>query len=479
MSNKMNMQNERCFQAEAFLMIAFVIGILLVIMVPPMGTPDENAHYINAYSISMGELFPQIVDQQVVRAIPQKYIDFVEKYNGLYSGKLDKKYSFMEAYLDSWLPNEENDVYQYQTKLNAISPVGYIFSAIGMMIGRIYGAFAGQLNTLPYNLMLYGRMGNLIFYLVTIYIAIRITPHFKNTLLCVGLMPMSIFLGSSLNYDAVLISVSMLYVACILRVFYEKYVDKNIFLLLALATFLMAGIKQECIALLSILFIIPDKCFGGGRRRKIAIGVFISIIVIALIPTLICSLLKSRAIDPNGSLIDEQLHYLVTHINEFPSIIWNTLKLNLSFYLASFWGKLGQLDINFPIPILMLGFSGLLVVAIIECCTSGNIVIECKYRVLFIVSIFISVIVLFIAIYVTWTPLPGIAEGVGTQYVSGIQGRYFIPFFIPTTIALSNGLMSKAKIGCCLNEIVNRIAIFLSVGYGVMTIWIIFVRFWC
>lgn len=463
-----------------FALIAIIVGILLVVITPPMGTPDENAHFMNAYSISCGDVFPELVDGQVGRYVPAAIINFTNEYNGKLSGKLDEKYSFSDFYFDSWLTGESMDPVFYATSLTTINPIGYIFSSMGMAIGSILTKiFFNSTYILPYNLLLFSRISNLIFYIFCCYMAIKITPYFKRTMMMVALMPSAIYAGASVSYDAVLIPVSMILFAVALKILCseEDYiVNKEDAFFVMFCTFILTGIKLAYLPFIILVLAIPIKKFGSFKKY---IFLVLATLCVFIITFFIPKILLNQAIDWYKFPVAEneilQQEYIFSNIWMFPKIIWNTIRNSKIFYLNGFFGNLGQLDINFPVPFVVLFYVILFLTAVVE--ASIIIGINLRARILPIISFFISIIGMFYMTYIGWTSLDWVA-GVGADTVSGIQGRYFIPMFIFICLPIANTLLNKVKMKSVILDIINMKSKLAVLCYSSLTILMVYSRYW-
>lgn len=475
------MKNSCCGEARFFLKAAVLIGLLLVVITPPMCTPDENAHFVNAWAISRGDLFPEVVDGRMGRYVSAQTLTFIDTYIEKTYGTFDVDYSYQENYFDSWLPDNDTTEIFYSASTVKIPFTGYLFSGIGMAFGRFVEClFRFEVNALPYNLLLYGRLGNLAFYIAVIYWALRITPHFKRVMLVLALMPMSIFLGASVNYDAVLIPVSFLLISAVLSMLEhpEAPLKKGEVLCVLICTFFLVGVKQAYAPLLLLLTAVPLQKYGGRKTLYRCVGAVMVTGVIACLPLLISNRIAGRAIDENAAVVLAQNTFIKEHLGLMPRIIAATLKRYLPFYTVSFWGCLGQLDTNFPVPFTVIFYMVLAFLSVVECGTAAVWRTQRWKRLLPLVSVSVSFIGIFMAIYSTWTPLPGIADGVGTLYVSGVQGRYFIPLFLPGLLIFSNGVLRRKKFTPNIEEHVAQIAKYCAACCGALTVLTVYLRYW-
>lgn len=86
----------------------------------------------------------------------------------------------------------------------------FLPGAVGMALARLVGL--GALGCL-YG----GRLGNLLAYTALCWLALRQTRRCRPVLLGVMLLPLSLFMGASLSYDATLLACYYLMIALLLR----------------------------------------------------------------------------------------------------------------------------------------------------------------------------------------------------------------------------------------------------------------------
>lgn len=258
----------RCPEARAFLWIALIGGLIILLLTPPLTAPDEQAHFTTIWPIAHGQpLARPDADGRLYRTLPVEWISYLEQYPDRLLGVdntekftiEDFKYGLLQR--QASLPSEPIYV--------AGVSMGYLFSAAGMKAAAFLGTRVGipYLNSILAQILV-GRGCNLLFYVAVIYAAIRMAPHFKRTMLLLGCMPMSLYLGCSLNYDAILIPLVMYFVSLILSLCKtpEKRLTVGEILRVCCCTFLMTGIKYAYAPLLLMLLAIPRSKYGSGRR---------------------------------------------------------------------------------------------------------------------------------------------------------------------------------------------------------------------
>lgn len=428
---------------KIFVFLLVTCGFLLIFLIPPMCVPDENVHFLNSYAASRGDFFAEANNNTVGKYFPQYVLDFVNANNGKYNGNFEDRYSFGDSYFQSWLEvNQESrqEVY-YSSSLMSINPWAYIFSAIGMRMGIISLKILGSNFDTAYNILLAGRIGNFLAYCILGIIAVRVTPVLKKTMMFLLLMPMSIFLGASLSYDAVVIPSSMLFFAVLIRLMNEdvKKVEIRDMIIVSLCALILVSSKPIYAPFLLLLFFVPFSKFGTKRKYIICIiCVVVSFLIGYLGPNIINRIVSRNCISEEIAEIAIQRQYFKSHVYIAPKLIINSLKEYSNFYLTGFCGKLGVLDTNYSMPFIVIILFNLIITTLLE--ASETLRIKWAFRLANVFLLFVSVSIMFVVTYITWTPkmMPPMGD-----LVSGVQGRYFIPIYLFGTIIIFNNLLKK------------------------------------
>lgn len=453
-----------------FFSIALILGTSLLIFGPPLTVPDENTHFLNSYTIADGQVFAQNIDGRMGKYIPENVMRFVDENNSKFRGIDSQKYNFKDYYFNSHLTGEEGRRVFSEYWGQDINPISYICSSAGMVIGKI---LLPEQYELPFNLLLFGRLFNLIFYVAVTYSAIKITPYYKNTMFLLALMPMSIYLGSSLSYDALLIPSTFLLFAYILKLRQSDKIILRDIIIVCSIVFILFSVKQAYAPFALALFAIPSSCFGDKKRYYKIIAIVGAVCIGALIIGNISNLLSldtGKVIDENINL---QKEYLNNNFGIMIPIIFNSFIKYKIFYYTGLIGIFGQLDTNLPMPVLIIFGLILLITVIIDSCSADKI--EINFKTLGIVSILIFVYFSFRTLYITWTPL---VEPVGGNTVSGVQGRYFIPIMLFVCAIFANKFLAKYKITDTLLTYNVNLVYYTSVIFGIITILTVLLRYW-
>ena len=289
---------------------------------------------------------------------------------------------------------------------------------------------------------------------------------------------MSIFQGASTSYDAVLIPVSFLlfaYATKILLSHDEYLISREDVIAICFASAMLFGGKIAYAPLILILLAIPVKKFGGWKRWWICVGAVAAMgAIFFVIPGVINSIV-TRSVDTGLSPLQmEQQAYFMSHLLDFPKVIYYSLDYFGGYWIESFVGILGWLDTQFPqafiIAFLLISTAS----AIIDACSAERV--NLKIRLCSLGGFFVFFIGTFLTMYVRWNPaLVGI---VGGYLAYGGQGRYFIPVALFVLLGFGNALSMKLPFAERLRKRHFYMVEITAVCSLCLTVMLIAARYW-
>ena len=278
-----------------FTSIVLIFGLIFMALITPMSPPDEQAHYEFSFQLSnyiLGKDYLEIEKEY------QDYSAFAghENVSSAYEALATKLNSPLEL---SGKTNEmENDVHE-TTYVLCYAP-----QVIGVLIGRI-----AKLNMLKTFYL--GRLCNLIFYCVCIYIAIKKTPVYKTLFGLISLTPIFIQQSASYSYDTFLNGLLLIVISFFLNwLFEEKTISNKEIIELLLVLLLVTPCKKVYSLFVIAFWFIPYSKYGSKKRKIISnliITLPVFIFVIELLLPSIKSLLENLFLLDNfpiSSLID-------------------------------------------------------------------------------------------------------------------------------------------------------------------------------
>lgn len=385
--------------------LIFIIGLIYTAMIPPLQSPDEQAHLQRAYLLSKGTI--TFVTLQGIGSggyIDTGLIEFSNLYLDLPFNRRKKVDSNLIESAQSlrWTRTEE-----FVTVFSSSSfPLIYLPGAIAMFFGRV-------LDLSIHNSYFLVRLFMMIASLAILALAISIHP--PNFLaLFILILPMSLFQFVTVNSDGISYALSLLIISLAVRGFDRGAVYKSwMFIVLVISLFVLLASKWQFAPLALLLFFL-----GWIRREKKYLLAFVFVVLGLLVWVYY---VLSFYVDPRivrETSAQNVLLYYFSHPQEVMRIAWNTLTSErlLKFYRHSFIGALGWLDTRFHPGYYDL--ASLFLVGVSICTVSiGEIKKDFKLRVAFLLISLGVVFLIFFAMLVNWSPFP-------TSVVKGIQGRY-------------------------------------------------------
>ena len=413
-------------------------GVLFAFANPPLQTPDETDHYLRTYAISLGRF-----DFDYDRTYPEDVARLVEAFPGAWVNAHtsvgigtdpdtgdDKPYdtagyalkqigsdgaiqSIADSFAAYFSGGEESPEPLHEPVSFLILP--FLPGAAGMALVRLLGG--GALACLYA-----GRLGNLLAYTLLCGAALHLARRYRPVLLCVMLLPLSLFMGASLSYDATLLACYYLMLALLTR---PVWTTRTAAAYAAACVFVNVAKPYLNLlwALLPLVLLAADAWRARGRRwlwsAAMAAG--------ALAATLGVET-YGRLLRRNYPVIARQGGQAVDGMAQLLFVLRNPLRT-----LATFWGTLyenegfvGQLGIfgwkDLPIPLLnLLGPVALGLAVLLASAQPAGLG---RRRALGLGSFgAVYAAGAMAAMYITYTPVAMVC-------IVGLQARYFLPVFL-------------------------------------------------
>lgn len=315
-----------------------------------------------------------------------------------------------------------------------VSRIGYMASAFGLWIGRLFH--------LPFSTrFILGKIFNLLMYAAVCSIAIRVAPCKKYIFSAISLIPSSVFMASSYSYDPCVTSFTLLGFALLLRIITSGSAVNSREYWAALIAFAI-GFSSKAIyfPLFGVFLIISRKKYSSdSQRRSLLLLAFIMCLIIIL--SFVCPYLSDVATNTSdirgGSDVSTTGQTLGVFEHPFETVeilinfVFGTM-LSPSF-LSSISTNLAYLGEASSVWSWYSYFPIILFVVI--CCADnsidGAINIGAFKRILVGFFIAVTLFLIALALYIAFT-------GVGSNTVAGVQPRYLIPLLIPFACLVFN-----------------------------------------
>ena len=451
------------------------LGILYLAVLPPLSAPDEISHYIGSYQLSNRMMGKEQADDRgnvLLRGTDWFLEDVYGNY--IYEKDLDG------IWKNAGIPNEENqwkvlgqelreEAYRMihgiglkgeitpqeekfgqagcsdeeeQTVASGHQPVvttpfAYVPQALGITLARIF-----HLNSIW--LAYLGRFFNLLFFVTITTLAMRRLPFGKEILFGVALLPMTLHLSASFSYDVMIMGCFFYFTSVCLDLAYgkEKVEPKDVAVLMALIA--VAGpCKMIYGVLMGLCLLIPVKKFGGWTRWALAALAVAGAWGIAM------ALINSKLIANFATASDQVVEWAGEVGYSVGFLLHNPGKLIQMFYQTILWqaemyhltmvgAYLGNMDQGLDVPYMLVVFFTFCLAALSLRKPGENLIVSGGKRIWIFVVCGACVAAAFGTMLIAWTP-------VSSLVISGVQGRYFLPFLPVFLMACKNDWLILTK----------------------------------
>jgi len=311
-------------------------------------------------------------------------------------------------------------------------------------------------------LMYMGRLFNLTVWLCLIYMAIRIAPILKWSLLLLALTPTSLFQASSLSADVLTNGLSILLIALFLKCAYDEK-DGKAALFYIFCVSILVSISKLYFLLVFLFLLVPSERVGGRRKYLV---IFLSLLGLTVFSLLLWSYYaKDLYVHVRASAsLSDQLRYIIQNPIRYITVMYKTTLIQGRDYLITFVGRLGHFPLNLPTPFVVFHTVVLLFVASID--SNENVVMHLKDKTKLVAIFLLSFFWVLTTQYLSWTV-------VGANIIEGVSGRYFIPiapiiFLLPYNrkIKLDSDMQKiHTVLVCYASLILTYAAYFILKGY--------------
>lgn len=411
-----------------FLLFSILIGGLYMFAMTPFSGFDEAAHFDTAYRYSNFILGKGL--QTDSGGLLKRECDSIQGLS--LAGPTKDTYQTVYGELSGEKQNKSKALVEEQGAYIKEVPYVYAPQIVGITLSRLLG-FERM------SLFYFTRFCSLLFYAGIGYLAVKKTPIAKNVFLGVGLLPFVLFQESSFSYDAVIISLSYLFISYTLFLAFGKdKVKKRDVVIFCVSGILLAPCKIIYVCVCGLIFIIPKKRIEPVMKYKNFLLIFIlGIICIYTSANLVSILTRTSASSTNVSVETQLTTYPFSFIFrkplEFFKIIGNTFLKRGDGYILGIFGGIYTIQLPIIIDIVFIFVLSLCAIKY----KNEEVAISIKEKLLFVAIIFIIVFAL-LSVALTWT-------GEGKNIIEGFQSRYFLPLLPLIVLLIRNKSVVKIK----------------------------------
>ncbi len=464
-----------------YLFAGTFLGILYLLVLPPLSAPDEISHFMGAYQLSsrmLGKDANAVTGHVLVR--PQDtWLEDAEncwEYEASEDGYLQPtaETTADSAYLGETLTEKTYKTIRQQWILGqryllaaredmgqsmilspyppvVTTPVAYIPQAFGICLARLFHWNAVMLAYM-------GRLGNLLFFVAMTFFAMRRLPFGKEVLFGVALLPMTLHLSASFSYDVMILGCMFYLTAVCLDLAYEKERVRAADVAVIAALMAAAGpCKLIYGVLMGLCLLIPVEKFGGWKPWALAAAcVFLAWgLSMTLIngQTIVSYATETENVVPWAQEEGYSLTLLLHRPLQAVRMFYQTFLWQAEYYHMTMIGAyLGNLDTVLDVPYLVVAVFTVSLLCLAMKKPGERQVMSVGNRVWAAALCGLCGLAAMASMLIAWTPL-------SSQVISGVQGRYFLPFLPVLLIAFKNDAIVLTKNGnrsilylmCCAN----------------------------
>lgn len=438
-----------------FAVFAFAIGSLLIWGIGTNQVSfDEYAHAKKAYDFSFGTT---IETTESAMQMKGNLLPFF--YN-----RAERK--LVEAYEQTNHDYSWADI-TYQSRFRRSEDRVYYPNSAGFFIGRKLGAdFATTVALAKY--------GNLLLYIVVVFLAIKLADGFPMLVALIGLLPNNLFIASAISYDGVVTAFLLLATVLITNELLEpeKKITWKSALGILLAYVIGSLTKPVYIVMALMLVFLGRKKFENRFQEtvfKLSVCIVAGLMLYAIFKPLPAAGGDYQLVGNSSFLGDKrnvgtsfggQMSYILSNPLAYTKVLLSSMGGMLWDYLFGGDSFIGYAYLGFKSFLwtwLCLGAAFL--TAMFWEKEEKRKTIGVKYILLNLLMIFGTSAIILTSMYVSYTP-------VGSDTIAGVQGRYFIPLFLPF---FSCFFQNKWKLPVS-RLWVNRIGFFLMAGLNLYMI---------
>lgn len=405
-----------------FAWVAFILGGVFLLIIPPFQTPDEAAHFLRAYQVSNLDFIPIKKDNIIGSYLPtsiQKTETAIDG-SGAIQTHANLKYRLgnTKAALLNVPLNEGEKKFVDTTVTASYSPIGYIPQVLAIWFGRLF-------DTPPIVMVYLARLFVLVTWIGLVFASIKIFPFKKWAVAGIALLPMFLAQAVSLGVDVLAVGSGLLFLSTILYCIYTKNTIHRKILFLLLATgIVMTMSKQVMAVLLFLILTLKNNSLSENVKKNLFFKILIILlpILILILWTIVLPEISSNVTQlQNNQDTVGQVKYIMGQ----PLIFIRTLFYTLFFTWGdgisqSLIGNFGWLDTPLSSFFINLGYVSLFAYWFVDYEKKSIQPTSKLNKTIFFVitaTYFLSVCA---AMYILFSP-------VGYPLIVGIQGRYLFP----------------------------------------------------
>jgi uncharacterized membrane protein len=395
---------------RAYLIIALVLGVALVVLTPPFQTFDEPAHFYRGWTLAEGHILPE---RQSYPMLPASVSTLEGSFPIVPMIQGTFHFSLWSAIKQLKVPFSKQQAPTLSYSMT-YGPVGYVPQATAVLLLRPFGRS-------PVGTVYLGRLLNLICGVLLTYFALRLIPFAKVALFVIALLPMTVMLMASLSPDSLALGGIFFFSALVLRLTRQEEISNRALAALGVSGILLLNVKPAYALIALLVLLLRPAQFGSVKRYALAVtgivGASLGLMAFLALTAPHSQALQDTILGPNNGVSSgEQVSFMLHHPVAFVKAIFATFDTRGLFYgkiaVGAFeWGNAAVTDVVAVI-------AGLAFAAVIA--AREKVQLEAWRRALILGVSGLTALVICAAFYMSFSR-------VGSATVEGLQGRYFVP----------------------------------------------------
>lgn len=407
--------------------LLLVLGLGYALYTPPYQIPDETAHFFRVYNLTRG-----ICKEPLMTHIPIDVYLLMKEFPSAMDGS-DTVDDLRERLTRAKYRPRTN------TELElSVSATASGYSCLTYLPGASGTALANLLRLPMIDALYAARVGNVVAFALAATIGLLLLPLAMRpfALLVLG-MPMALGEAGSASQDGVVNGVTFLFAAYVAHLAWSErsgtLTRREIVTLLALTAAL--GQCKLNFLLAPLVLLIPAERWRGGWRQGLA-----ATVGVAATGAVSLGLWQHFGATPAETspfvALDTaaNIRFLVADPGVLLNRLVATFQLNSWFYVESFVGRLGWLSVQLP-ALAIDAYALALLAAMIAAVAPAPL--TPARRLVSLAAAGGVTAVTFVVFWVVASPVLITQYALGTGYIEGVQGRYFIPYAVPLGFALA------------------------------------------
>ena len=448
-----------------FTVIAIAFGLTFWLIITPMSAPDETVHYEYSFQLSnymMGEKNHLVFNEEYqnygsfaghfnVSAAYKRFIEKINKPLKLRDTNVVMRFDILEAYKTCFVPQ-----------------------ALGITLARL-------LNWNMLRTFYMGRLFNLIFYIICVYIAIKKAPVHKMLFGILATLPIFMQQAASYSYDTFINGLTFVIIAFMLKWMYqEERISVKEFIFVFIVNLLIAPIKVVYSLFHFLFWFVPEERWGSKRNRIIGTLIITAPamfelcrllfpLIFRVVRKIIENIIESfeEARDNTGVYLagmhtpvfdkfitnhvtphfDEgevyTFSYVMAHPLEMLELFLRTVRYSIKTW---FYGSIGRALSGNSLILPTSLVHGLLALLIMSALREEDHVEPVWFKILSVVLCIFAGFMMVGGMLISWTEVEQVViEDYGGPIIQGIQGRYFSPLLPYLFIVLHNNKIKLPK----------------------------------